>query len=302
MRLLRKTFDPREAFPFAMTYRDTKSPLAELPDHVHDWYELVYVHTGRGTFLIDRALYDMKAGDLYAIPVNCVHRAVPDQDDPVTSTALFFSPLLFPPAVFPDEFSWLQGFAPKGQSDGHRIVCAKEGRRRIEAAIERIREELEARRQGFRHAVVLELGGILLEAGRARLAGGGGFARTSGGNEFCAPGPSWLREVLREIDERLQMDGAKVGLAVLARCASVSPAHLSREFRRLTGMTLVRYIAAKRIVRAKELLRETDHPVAVVAEQCGFASLPHFHRVFKKETGKTPAQYKRQAGHSPVPV
>ena len=58
-------------------------------------------------------------------------------------------------------------------------------------------------------------------------------------------------------------------------------------------MNVTDYVNAKRIVLAKEQLLGSDDNVSLIAERCGFESLPHFHRVFKKLTGTTPASYRR---------
>ncbi|MGP3786331.1 cupin domain-containing protein [Paenibacillus sp. 1A_MP2] len=67
-------------------------PQNELPDHLHDWHEIIYVYRGKGTIFIDTGLEDMQEGDLFIIPGSTVHRALPDAGNPVTSSALFFSP------------------------------------------------------------------------------------------------------------------------------------------------------------------------------------------------------------------
>jgi AraC-like DNA-binding protein len=58
-------------------------------------------------------------------------------------------------------------------------------------------------------------------------------------------------------------------------------------------MNVTDYVNAKRISLAKERLLESDDSVSLIAERCGFESLPHFHRIFKKITGQTPGAYKR---------
>ncbi|MBW7457392.1 helix-turn-helix domain-containing protein [Paenibacillus sepulcri] len=49
------------------------------------------------------------------------------------------------------------------------------------------------------------------------------------------------------------------------------------------------------MVHAKELLVATDLKVAAIALECGFDSLPHFHRMFKRLTGSAPAEYRQAA-------
>lgn len=82
------------------------------------------------------------------------------------------------------------------------------------------------------------------------------------------------------------------GLSELSAKADVTAPHFSRVFKRLTGMNLIDYVIAKRIVRAKEKLSAANANVESVAQECGFHSLPHFYSTFKKLTGMTPRAYR----------
>ena len=95
-------------FPFRLVFQDTKPPQQELPDHLHDWHELIYVYAGKGTMLVNHAFYEMNPGDVFLIPGNTLHRAFPDEGTPVTSSALFFSPSLIPRADLGEPYSLLR--------------------------------------------------------------------------------------------------------------------------------------------------------------------------------------------------
>ncbi|MDF2923543.1 MAG: transcriptional regulator, AraC family protein [Paenibacillaceae bacterium] len=73
----------------------------------------------------------------------------------------------------------------------------------------------------------------------------------------------------------------------------VSTSHFTRQFRRLTGLSFLDYVTQYRIDKAKELLRETDLPIAVISEAVGYQRV-NFMRVFKKLEGITPNQYRQQ--------
>ena len=94
---------------------------------------------------------------------------------------------------------------------------------------------------------------------------------------------------------RDQMDRAfaqRLDLPTLARVAHVSPAHFSREFRATFGETPHRYLQRRRVERAMELLRETDHSVTEVCFEVGFASLGTFSRTFRDVVGEPPSSYR----------
>ncbi|MBW5449086.1 helix-turn-helix domain-containing protein [Cohnella sp. CFH 77786] len=286
----RKPFFGDPLFPFDINYKDIKSPQQELPDHLHDRFELVYVYAGKGTFFIDKTFYEKTPGDLFVIPGNTIHRSFPDPDDPIVSTAVFFAPALAQAGTFDEGYSGLRCFELARNRKSFKIELPDELRKPLETVLDGMEEELRLQRNGYRHAVRLLLQQLLLQVNRyaaSAIPGDAGDRRI---------GPAWMQLALREIDE---FPGRGIGLSELAERASVSPPHFSRVFKRLTGMNVTDYVNAKRIVLAKELLLETEDSVGLIAERCGFESLPHFHRVFKSLTGVTPAAYKREERKAP---
>lgn len=85
---------------------------------------------------------------------------------------------------------------------------------------------------------------------------------------------------------------AELGVGMLARMAQLSEVYFRRLFRQYNGMPPSQYIAAVRLRKAKELMRYPFFTLEECALQSGFASLQYFCRVFKKETGDTPARYR----------
>lgn len=285
----RKPFFGDPLFPFHIIHRAVKHPQHELPDHLHDRYELVYVHQGSGTFFIDKTLYDKKPGDLFLIPGNTVHRAFPEEADPIISTAVFFAPAFMESGPYDDGRSLLHAFDIARRQGSHRFVVPDDLRETIESALDIIQAEHESREPGYRAAIRLELGRLLLRLGRYLS---GQFADRPADSLH---GPSWIRGALHAIDAAPELAHS---LTAFADAAAVSASHFSRTFKQFTGMNVTDYVNAKRIIRAKELLSRSDGTIADIAEQCGFASIPHFHRVFKALTDATPSSYRR--GHSAV--
>jgi AraC-like DNA-binding protein len=96
---------------------------------------------------------------------------------------------------------------------------------------------------------------------------------------------------------RALVDGVREALAHdpdnsltdLARVFAVSPHHLSRVFRSLTGQTISRHRMRLRARAALERLAGGDHDLARVAADTGFADQSHLCRILRNETGHTPA-------------
>jgi LacI family transcriptional regulator len=73
----------------------------------------------------------------------------------------------------------------------------------------------------------------------------------------------------------------------------VSRRNLERRFRMALGRSLLDEIRRVRIDRARELLRDTDFDMPVIAGKCGFMSHVRFSTVFRQITGKTPTDFRR---------
>ena len=68
---------------------------------------------------------------------------------------------------------------------------------------------------------------------------------------------------------------------------------LERRFRAERGHSIHQEIHEARLGRACELLRNTEMPIADVAESCGFPSVQYLYTVFKKHTGLTPLGFRQ---------
>jgi AraC family transcriptional regulator len=99
------------------------------------------------------------------------------------------------------------------------------------------------------------------------------------------------RRVLAFVDTHL--DQPELSLPRLAAEAHLSEFHFARMFRASMGCTVHDWVAARRLDRARALLRATALPLADIAAACGYASASHLSQRFKAGVGVTPGQYRR---------
>jgi AraC-like DNA-binding protein len=78
----------------------------------------------------------------------------------------------------------------------------------------------------------------------------------------------------------------------MARAASMSRAHFSREFRRTFGESPHGYLLTRRLERAAALLRNTDRSVAEVCLSVGLRSVGSFTTSFTRTYGRSPTVYR----------
>jgi len=85
---------------------------------------------------------------------------------------------------------------------------------------------------------------------------------------------------------------SKISLEIIAEQFSISQNYLSRAFKKNIGEGITDYINNLRIDKAKELLRNPTVRIFDVASQVGYSDEKYFSRVFKKNEGISPLQYR----------
>jgi AraC-like DNA-binding protein/ligand-binding sensor protein len=87
--------------------------------------------------------------------------------------------------------------------------------------------------------------------------------------------------------------GEDLPLEQIAKAMNVSTFYFCKMFKKSTGLTFTDYLARTRIEKAKNLLLNPNMRVSEAAYECGFVSLTHFNRVFKRVTGLSPTAHRR---------
>ena len=85
----------------------------------------------------------------------------------------------------------------------------------------------------------------------------------------------------------------EISLSVLAEQFHLSAQYISQLFKGEIGVNFLAYLTNIRMEQAKKLLLSTDLPIADVAEQSGYGDYRVFTKVFRKNEGITPTQYRR---------
>ena len=101
-----------------------------------------------------------------------------------------------------------------------------------------------------------------------------------------------LRRVTEFIEDNLPR---ALPLAELSALAQLSPCHLTRLFKRATGVSPHQFIVRRRIDRARVLLAARELSIRAVGHAVGFRSFSHFSATFRRVTGTTPSVYQTDA-------
>lgn len=118
---------------------------------------------------------------------------------------------------------------------------------------------------------------LLIEAGRAKKK----FASSS----------SKLTKSIRYINENY-IENIKI--SDLAQMETMCLTAYNKKFKAQMGMTPSNYIIALRINMAKELLETSSISIKEISSICGYDNFNFFARIFKKHTGLSPTEYRKQ--------
>ncbi len=84
-----------------------------------------------------------------------------------------------------------------------------------------------------------------------------------------------------------------IDLEEISSFAAMNPTAFCRFFKNKTGKSFKNYILDMRTGYACKLLLMNDKNISQISVECGFDTISHFNKIFKKNTGYTPSQYKK---------
>ncbi|WP_233519881.1 MULTISPECIES: AraC family transcriptional regulator [Bacteroides] len=129
----------------------------------------------------------------------------------------------------------------------------------------------------------IESNGILLQL-FSRFLGNTQLLESKSRNQY-----ERLTDIFSYIDNHLYQN---IHVSDLAEQMCLSSDHFTRIFKQVSGMSPIQYIQAKRIERAQTLLLASRLSIKEIAETVGIPNLSQFSKLFTKETGHSPREYR----------
>ena len=274
-----------EHFP---VYRHPES----LAQHTHDIIEFCLMISGRAWSRVGQVTTPFEPGMISVITWGQSHDIVTDESG-ANLFNLYLDPARQAIPDLPEKLAaWLAPVLPLHRSFLHRqnqIILLPASRPAELATILKLMEtEQIEQRPGWQEAMRQAFSLFLIECARSvcQMAelGRDSFGLAAAGARLAVSPMEGLRQAL---DRHPNRDWR---LADCAKDLGLSVGHFCRSFKNHTGQSLVSYLHQRRIERALFLLRTTRRKVVDIAQDCGFADLSQFNRLFRSLTGQTPRQ------------
>lgn len=241
--------------------------------HAHEMYELYYFLTGEATYLVEGKEYILRAHDLLVLRSAEAHWLMVRADVPYERIVIHFHPLLL--SSIDPEGLLLQPFTARGLGTNN-LYRAPMGE---EAPWTRYFADFDvayATRPQQRLHILGRLIGVLTTLACANAP------HTNAGEE---PASEELpRRLIEYVNDHLFQE---ISLSSLSAVFYLSRSQISRLFRRATGSPCWEYIRLKRLLAARELLRQGQTATSV-CESCGFHDYSAFYRAYRAQFGCAP--------------
>ncbi len=283
------------------TNRATKQRPPELQMHMHDFIEIAYVMFGEGEHQIGGQSFPVRKGDLFIINPGVSHRFVSDMgcaDDDFMVCNVDFSTDLIGEATLclrkqikiDDVFLYSAFFESSNTVPFYHIHLDGNHMAQVERIYEDIYNEYQLKQVGYEHIVFSHLMILLVLVLRLITC----HDRYDSDNSYEK---DIIKHAIRYIDEHFT--DSTLTLEDVASRAFLSKNYFGKLFRKYANQKFTSYVQNKRITAACDLLASTDKKIIDIIEMVGYHDVKYFNEIFRRTTGMTPSEYRRQGRVNP---
>ncbi|MBS4195682.1 AraC family transcriptional regulator [Lederbergia citri] len=249
------------------------------PLHSHSGYEIYFFHEGNATYLINNLIYDLKPGDMLIFNGEHSHKVNPGNGTYIRSYINFH--LDYIKQIIDDNiYQNIQTIFEL--NNGFLIRWTIEELIEVEKIFSNINEENRKEEVGYQSMIESYLGQLLIK-----------IYRKSKGvsiNLQCKQKNNHAQRILKYINENFMKD---LTLDHIAETVHLNKYYMSHCFKEVTGFTINKYIAQKRIEEGKKLLLSTELSISSISCKIGLNSAVHFSRLFKQYEKIPPKEFRK---------
>lgn len=251
----------------------------EVALHHHDFYEIYFFLSGNVQYNVESRSYLMTPGDVLLISPMELHQPMFGESHGAYERIVLWIDKTFLESLCVSGEDLTRCFDTA--APGHTNLLRPEGlaRQYFQFQLEQLMAEMVTEDPYRKTCALTYLVQVLIGLNR--------LARKSSRVEEVKTSDHAVYSVLSYINDHFSED---LTLDRLANKFFISKYHLSREFQRMVGTSVHRYIIQKRLVMAKQMLGR-GMSSSDVYQQCGFGDYSNFFRAFKQEYQISPKDY-----------
>ncbi|MDQ0111897.1 AraC family transcriptional regulator [Paenibacillus harenae] len=258
--------------------------------HWHQCTEILFVHQGVGSIIVDQRTYELRRGMLFVFQPFQLHKIYADvaPDEPFERTILYVDPSQTEEALrpFPKRHALFHKLW-QGQ-DIRTVFDMQEETGRLEAIFGSY-GNLDARRREYDTEEITML--LLQLMGCIAAVRDGEEARATATDRGIERKSRYSEQIMQWIEAHY---AEEVTLEQLAELLHLSKYYVSRVFREETGSHITDYLTVRRIKQACRLLQTTVYSVERIGMDVGYPNASYFINTFKRVVGTTPLKYRQR--------
>ena len=292
----RQSFFKDEQFPFFIDrYVIEKGRI--IPSHTHEFVELVYVVSGNALHEMSGNRYHLTAGDVFILEPDAYHSYNgTDTEETVVYNVLFSVEFLrseldalkqMPSFV---DFFYLAPFLRKTASFIPYSPLNDAQHLQILNHLRAIHEEFNERKEGYQIIIKTRWIECLVLLGR--------FHKD---NQHAQRSTLSDKEHMESIRHFVELNFQQpLTLEQLCRISGMSVSSFTAKFKDHTGVSFLDYKHELQVRHARQLLTGTNKKILEIALEAGFNDISFFNKVFRKYSGLTPKDIRKQARSGPL--
>jgi len=280
--------------PFKVYLMESAETLSGKEDHAHDYMQIWYVLSGRCEHWINNTCNHLVKGNLFVVPPFVEHRINSIEGDEIKIIGCEFvvdfinesiSNISDRKSLF--DFAYIEPFLVATEAVKPRLQLTGSAQAKAENLLQDMLTEYVNEKKNYELFVKADLLKLLALISRE-------YDKDVHADDDILF-EKYRNAIVSAIEFIDKNYTEKIYLHDICRNSMLSQPYFSYLFKQMTGKTFVSYVNELRLAKATELLANSRMSITEVCTAAGFNEVSYFNRLFKKQTGMSPSQYRKNS-------
>ena len=282
-----------QSVPFKV-YQIAGNGVSGTIRHTHDYMQIWYVLRGCCEHYSNEDCYQLVKGNLFVLPPFAEHRIkiIPGEEIEIIGCEFLTDFIISHESLSEKgnglfDFAFLEPFLVSMKEVRPRLQLSGKDQLKTEELMLEMYREYSHKKKYYEIIMQSDLLRLLANVAREFEE-----QEDTKNRELFSKYREAVSAAIRYIDENYNRN---IYLDDVCKIAMMSQAYFSYLFKQITGNTFVEYVNSLRIGKAMEMLKGSSISITDICFTTGFNDAAYFNKVFRKETGLSPRQYRNQS-------